>query len=73
MPLMSISFSFRFSQIPDVVYELKGLEVLMLNDNKVGHIDASKIQKLDRLRSLDLQNNDIMQVPPELGNCESIK
>lgn len=58
---------------PDVLYSLKTLETILIGHNQVGGIDAVKLKGLDRLSTLDLQNNDLMQVPPELGNCTSLR
>lgn len=32
-----------------------------------------QLKKMDKLGTLDLQNNDLLQVPPELGNCETLR
>ncbi|XP_076463206.1 leucine-rich repeat-containing protein 40-like [Babylonia areolata] len=63
----------RFTEIPPSVYELKKLEILFVNDNQVCAVDPSGLQRLGVLATLDLQNNNISQVPPELGNCTSLK
>ena len=63
----------RFTTLPSVVYELKKLENLFADTNKIDHIDATGIKNLPVLATLDLQNNNIGQVPPELGNCTQIK
>lgn len=44
-----------------------------MNDNKIDSIDADGIKQLPVLATLDLQNNNISQVPPELGLCTQIK
>ena len=72
VPLLT-SFCFRFTEIPPPVYKLKKLEILFINDNQVSTIDPAGLQRLGALATLDLQNNNISQVPPELGNCTSIK
>ena len=55
------------------MYELKKLENLFADSNKITSIDAAGIKGLSVLATLDLQNNNIDQVPPELGNCTQIK
>lgn len=70
---LDISIHFRFTEIPPPVYKLKKLEILFMNDNQVSTIDPAGLQRLGALATLDLQNNNISQVPPELGNCTSIK
>ncbi|KAK3612678.1 hypothetical protein CHS0354_042204 [Potamilus streckersoni] len=67
-----ISFN-RLQTIPAVVYELHKLEILFVNDNKIDTINASGLQSLRVLGTLDLQNNNITQVPPELGKCTQLK
>ncbi|XP_050401832.1 leucine-rich repeat-containing protein 40 [Patella vulgata] len=59
----------RFTVIPSVVFELKKLEILFASDNKIEVIDVDGLKRLPVLATLDLQNNNISQVPPELGNC----
>ncbi|XP_064189441.1 leucine-rich repeat-containing protein 40 isoform X2 [Anguilla rostrata] len=72
--LRTIILSFnRFKVFPDVLYRLYSLEAILMCSNQVGSIDAAQLKGLEKLSSLDLQNNDIMQVPPELGNCTSLR
>ncbi|XP_041359115.1 leucine-rich repeat-containing protein 40-like [Gigantopelta aegis] len=63
----------RFTRLPPVLFELKKLEILFAADNKIDTIDAVGLQKLPLLATLDLQNNNCSQIPPELGNCLSLK
>ena len=63
----------RIAEVPSCVYELKKLEILFLNDNQLTNIDPDRLQKMPVLATLDLQNNNISTVPPELGNCTSLK
>uniref|UniRef100_A0A0B7A1Q6 Leucine-rich repeat-containing protein 40 n=1 Tax=Arion vulgaris TaxID=1028688 RepID=A0A0B7A1Q6_9EUPU len=63
----------RFVHIPPVVYSLNNLEILFAHDNHVTEIDVQGFFKLTKLATLDLQNNDISQIPPELGNCVWLK
>ncbi|KAL5016231.1 hypothetical protein ScPMuIL_005820 [Solemya velum] len=63
----------RFMQLPTVLYKLKKLEILFASDNKIEVIDADGLCQLPVLGTLDLQNNSINQVPPELGNCLQLK
>lgn len=67
-----LSFN-RFTKLPTVLYSLPKLEILFANDNKIDSIDAEGIKKLSSLATLDLQNNNIEQLPPELGLCQQIK
>lgn len=61
--------------LPKCVYELVGLEILLARDNQIEVIDASPegLAAMPRLATLDLSNNNIAQVPPELGNIKTIK
>ncbi|XP_030749929.1 leucine-rich repeat-containing protein 40-like [Sitophilus oryzae] len=68
-----VLFNNRFSKIPQCVFGMTGLEILMLNDNKLDEIDVVGLQKLTRLSTLDLTNNNINFVPPELGNMTHIR
>lgn len=50
-----------------------GIEILMLNDNKLDEIDIERLVRLTRLTTLNLTNNNINFVPPELGNMTHLK
>lgn len=67
-----LSFN-RFTQLPSVLYSLPKLEILFANDNKIEALEPEGIKRLSALATLDLQNNNIGQVPPELGLCQQIK
>ena len=64
---------FRFKKLPPVLFELKKLESILANDNQISDVDSKAVQGLPMLAVLNLQNNDIMQVPPELGNCTQLR
>ena len=64
---------FRFSEVPNVVYQLSKLEVLLASDNNIRQCDAFALRELQKLATLDLQNNDICVVPPELGLCDQLR
>lgn len=63
----------RFTTLPSPLYEMKKLEIIFADNNKITTIDAGGIKGLPMLATLDLQNNNIEQVPPELGQCTQIK
>ncbi|XP_038048350.1 leucine-rich repeat-containing protein 40-like [Patiria miniata] len=63
----------RLKEVPAVVYQWAELENLLLADNQIGLIDVVNLLRLPKLSTLDLQNNDVMQVPPELGNVQSLR
>ena len=64
--LINLFFS-RFVEVPACIYEITHLEILVANDNKIAKIDVPALNKLRRLATLDLSNNNIGYVPPELG------
>jgi Leucine-rich repeat (LRR) protein len=57
----------KFADIPNGVYNLKNLENLFANGNKIKVINVNGLKNLRHLSTLNLQNNDIATVPPELG------
>ncbi|NXP15060.1 LRC40 protein, partial [Thinocorus orbignyianus] len=72
LQVINLSFN-RFKAFPGVLYRILALETILLGNNQVGSIDPLQLKGMDRLGTLDLQNNDLLQVPPELGNCESLR
>ncbi|KFW10959.1 Leucine-rich repeat-containing protein 40, partial [Fulmarus glacialis] len=72
LQVINLSFN-RFKVFPSVLYRIVALETILLSNNQVGSIDPLQLQKMDKLGTLDLQNNDLLQVPPELGNCETLR
>ena len=67
------SLLYRFGVIPPVIYKLSSLETLLISDNQVSELNAAGLQGLTKLASLDLQNNNLGSIPPELGNCTSLR
>ncbi|XP_037624957.1 leucine-rich repeat-containing protein 40 [Sebastes umbrosus] len=63
----------RFKSFPEVLYQIVSLETVLLGNNQVGEVDPRRLMKLDHLSTLDLSNNDLMNVPPELGLCTSLR
>ncbi|XP_013382592.1 leucine-rich repeat-containing protein 40 [Lingula anatina] len=63
----------RLKLLPPVLYELVKLESILACDNQINSIDVPGLLRLRELATLDLSNNDIMQIPPELGNCTSLR
>ncbi|XP_018577027.1 leucine-rich repeat-containing protein 40 isoform X2 [Anoplophora glabripennis] len=62
----------KLTNVPDCVYGMVGLEILLLNDNGIEEINVEGLKKLKRLASLNLCNNNIHHVPPELGNMTQL-
>ena len=70
--LLIISFN-RFTVLPPVLYDCSSLETLLASDNQITVIDVEGFLKLKSLMTLDLSNNDIAQVPPQLGLVNWLK
>ncbi|XP_026287619.1 leucine-rich repeat-containing protein 40 [Frankliniella occidentalis] len=72
--LREINFAYnKFSELPRVLGSMPGLEIINARDNKVSVIDALLLATVPRLAVLDLANNDINQVPPELGLLSGLR
>lgn len=69
---LNLSFN-RFLRIPGVVTSWPALEILFASDNKIAELDVGELQKLKHIAVLDLRNNNILQVPPELGNMRQLR
>ena len=63
----------RFTKVPSNVYSIPNLEVLLINDNKINSIDSLGFQKMLKLSALNLQNNELTSIPPELGLCSQLR
>lgn len=63
----------RFKSFPEVLYEMVALETILLGNNQVGGVDPARLVKLDHLSTLDLSNNDMLNIQPELGLCTSLR
>uniref|UniRef100_A0A8C6CU99 Leucine-rich repeat-containing protein 40 n=1 Tax=Moschus moschiferus TaxID=68415 RepID=A0A8C6CU99_MOSMO len=63
----------RFKILPEVLYRIPTLETILISNNQVGSLDPQKMKTMENLITLDLQNNDLLQIPPELGNCVNLR
>lgn len=63
----------KFTKIPDCVCGMIGLEILLACDNKITEVNVDELKKLKRIATLDLTNNNIGHIPPELGNIVQLK
>ncbi|XP_050673868.1 leucine-rich repeat-containing protein 40-like isoform X2 [Leptidea sinapis] len=65
----------KLTKIPRCVYELESLEILLAAENQVTEINVSSdaLANLKNLAVLDLTNNSIISVPPELGNFTHLR
>ena len=72
--LREICLSFnKFRSIPTSLQECEKLETLLINDNQIQEINVEGLRKLNFLAVIDLSNNDIQHVPPELGTLTQIR
>ncbi|XP_014205804.1 leucine-rich repeat-containing protein 40-like [Copidosoma floridanum] len=69
---LNISFN-KFAEMPECVYEVSNLEILTANDNKMSSINVPALSNLKNLANLDLSNNNITYVPPELGTLNNLR
>ncbi|GIY59447.1 leucine-rich repeat-containing protein 40 [Caerostris darwini] len=69
---INISYN-RFRSLPTALYGLKKLEIILASDNQIEDIDASGLSQIPVLAVLDLHNNSIKVVPPELGNFRQLR
>ncbi len=49
------------------------LEIILASDNQIHTLDVPGLMNTTQLATLDLQNNDLMQIPPQLGNCTQLR
>ena len=72
--LQDIILSFnRFQCVPAMLYSMPSLENVIADDNQIGAIDVDGLLRLPKLACLDLRNNSIAHVPPQLGNVTSLR
>ncbi|KAJ3300613.1 Leucine-rich repeat-containing protein 40 [Borealophlyctis nickersoniae] len=62
----------RISSLPST-FPFPSVETLILSGNSISVIDAPSFRKLSQLKTLDLSDNAIGSVPPELGLCEGLR
>lgn len=53
----------RFKSFPQVLYEVLSLETVLLGNNQVCGVDPGRLIKLVHLTTLDLSNNDLLNIP----------
>lgn len=63
----------RFRNLPSVLYSLKTLEIILASGNQIQAVEVNSLLPMSSLSTLDLQNNDIAQVPPQLGNVTQLR
>uniref|UniRef100_G3NBF2 Leucine rich repeat containing 40 n=1 Tax=Gasterosteus aculeatus aculeatus TaxID=481459 RepID=G3NBF2_GASAC len=72
--LRSITLNYnRFKSFPGVLYQIVSLETVLIGNNQVGEVDAHRLKMLVNLSTLDMSNNDLLNIPPEVGLCASLR
>lgn len=73
--LISINLQFnRFSgSPPEVLFLLPSLEVLLLGNNQLQDLDPEPLRNLLHLHTLDLSNNCLDRLRPQLGLCTGLR
>lgn len=49
------------------------METVLMANNQVSGVDPARLARLEHLSTLDLSNNDLLSIPPELGLCTSLR
>lgn len=63
----------QFQAIPECLFDCPKLETILIANNQISTIEVEKLSKLSQIAILDLQNNAIQTVPPELGNLTQLR
>jgi len=63
----------QFETIPSCLFSCAKLETILIANNKVASIEVERLKELPNLAILDLQNNAIQTVPPQLGNVTQLR
>ena len=68
------SIDCRFVRLPVVLYELKQIQEILVNDNQLIELDAIGLQKIaGTLLTLNVRNNNLQRLPAELCKCTLLK
>lgn len=72
--LLQINLTFnRFAAIPAILCKLPKLQTIIIANNQISEIDVDDLLQLKTLHTLDLSNNNIARIPPQLGNVSWLK
>lgn len=66
-------FQNKFTVLPECTFKLESLEHLLAGGNQISVINVDGLKNLPKLSTLALQNNNIAQVPPQLGLIATIR
>ncbi len=56
-----------------MLHGMPKLEIILASDNQINSLNVEGLINTPQLATLDLQNNDLMQIPPQLGNCTQLR
>ncbi|ESN93121.1 hypothetical protein HELRODRAFT_89299 [Helobdella robusta] len=74
--LLDLRFNHIEEILPGVFKNLKKLKTLLLNNNKISHLDDNTFEGLTELENLQLQKNEIFEISPmafkSLKNLEQV-
>ncbi len=56
-----------------MLHGLARLEIILASDNQICNLDPEGLIRTEKLATLDLRNNELMQIPPQLGNCTQLR
>jgi len=72
--LKEIDLSYNcLTEIPTGLFQCPAIETIRVASNRVDKIPVEQLKPLSMLAILDVQNNAISQVPPELGNLTQLR
>jgi len=60
-------------KIPHCVFELQKLEVLRMSNNQIKTLNGDQIERLQLLKILCLDGNDIELIPQQIGNLSNLE
>eukprot|EP00116_Pleurobrachia_bachei_P006740 sb/3467002/ len=63
----------KLTEIPETVYSMKALCSLIMSNNQIGMVEPSKLIGLTSLVCIDLENNNIGRLPPELSLIPNLR
>jgi Leucine-rich repeat (LRR) protein len=63
----------RFKAIPTQIYKLSNMEEILIDNNSVSELDAEALLGLKSLKVLDINCNDLTDLPPRLGLHEGLR
>lgn len=71
--MIALAFNYNHHLYLQILYSCPKLETILVANNRISSLDVSQLGRLSLLAVLDLQNNAIQSVPPELGNLTQLR